>query len=150
MGAVSSSEMLGMQSTLSPSSSPSSPLHSGLQGFHILQLYHPSICRFVIVSDMTKTIGRTGGNAFVPIERSQKINMYYDYAVSITVFTSILKFCRFRRSKRIEYNSSSAGCSAFRRRSSRSPPPSSFASSDSPPLSSSLSSSLDPSVYQYC
>ena len=44
---------------------------------------------------MTKTIGRTRGNAFVPIERSQKINMYYDYAVSITVFTSILKFCRF-------------------------------------------------------
>ena len=53
------------------------------------------VCRFVIVSDMTKTIGRTRGNAFVPIERSQKINMYYDYAVSITVFTSILKFCRF-------------------------------------------------------
>lgn len=139
--------MLGMQSTLSPSSSPSSPLHSGLLGFHTLQLdhwNHPSISRFVIVSDMTKTIGRTGGNAFVPIERSQKINMYYDYAVSITVFTSILKFCRFGRSKKIECNSSSAGCSASRRRSSRSQPPSSFASSDSPPLSSSLSSSLDP------
>ena len=95
---ASSSEMRGMQLTLSPSSSPSSPSHSGLPGFHRLQLYRckcPLFCRFVIVSDMTKTIGRTRGNAFVPIERSQKINMYYDYAVSITVFTSILKFCRF-------------------------------------------------------
>ena len=51
---------------------------------------------------MTKTIGRTRGNAFVPIERSQKINMYYDYAVAITVFTSILKFCRFEKTKGIE------------------------------------------------
>ena len=51
---------------------------------------------------MTKTIGRTRGNAFVPIERSQKINMYYDYAVAITVFTSILKFCRFEKTEGIE------------------------------------------------
>ena len=52
---------------------------------------------------MTKTIGRTRGNAFVPIERSQKINMYYDYAVAITVFTSILKFCRFEKKEESKY-----------------------------------------------
>ena len=52
------------------------------------------LAKLLIVGEMTKMIARTKGNEFVPIERSQKINMYYDYAVSITVFTSILKFCR--------------------------------------------------------
>ena len=43
---------------------------------------------------LTKQIKRTGGNAFVPIEKTMQINSYYDYTVSFTVFTSMLKFCR--------------------------------------------------------
>ena len=44
--------------------------------------------------ELTKTIGRTRGNEFVPIEKTMQINTYYDYTVSILVFTSCLKFCR--------------------------------------------------------
>ena len=52
------------------------------------------LAKLLIVGEMVKEIGRTKGNEFVPIGSSQQINGYYDYAVSITVFTSILKFCR--------------------------------------------------------
>ena len=46
------------------------------------------------VIKLTKQIKRTGGNAFIPIEKTMQINSYYDYTVSFTVFTSMLKFCR--------------------------------------------------------
>merc|ERR1739844_223703 len=46
------------------------------------------------VIKLTKQIKRTGGNAFVPIENAQHINYFYEYTVSFTVFTSMLKFCR--------------------------------------------------------
>ena len=32
-----------------------------------------------------------------PFNRVQMINQYYDYSVSVTVFTSILKFCKLLR-----------------------------------------------------
>merc|ERR1719412_2720398 len=43
---------------------------------------------------MTKKIGATRGNEYIPIENSQMVNKYYDYTVSVTVFTSMLKLCR--------------------------------------------------------
>ena len=44
---------------------------------------------------MYKDIGR---RAYIyPFNRVQMINQYYDYSVSVTVFTSILKFCKLLR-----------------------------------------------------
>ena len=46
---------------------------------------------------MTKKIAATRGNEYIPIENSQMVNKYYDYTVSVTVFTSMLKLCRLLR-----------------------------------------------------
>ena len=48
---------------------------------------------------MTKKIGETRGNEYIPIETSQMVNKFYDYTVSLTVFTSMLKLCRLLRSE---------------------------------------------------
>ena len=46
------------------------------------------------VLELTKKIGETRGNEFIPIENAQHINYFYEYTVSFTVFTSMLKLCR--------------------------------------------------------
>ena len=50
-----------------------------------------------VVMEMTKKIGASRGNEFIPIERAQIINKYYDYTISMNVFTSMLKLCRLLR-----------------------------------------------------
>ena len=49
----------------------------------------------IIYVHMYMDIGR---RAYIyPFNRVQMINQYYDYSVSVTVFTSILKFCKLLR-----------------------------------------------------
>jgi hypothetical protein len=87
------------------------------------------------VLEMTKKISKTGGNAFVPIEKTMQINSYFDYTVSITVFTSMLKFCRLLRFYLVYCMSYMYYCvSVSKRLSSKLLQPSSFASSAFPHL----------------
>ena len=62
--------------------------------FIVIGLYF--LRKFAVI-ELTKKISKTRGNEFIPIERIQQINQYYDYSVSITVFTSILKLCKLLR-----------------------------------------------------
>ena len=55
------------------------------------------ISQAYVVMLMTKKIAATRGNEYIPIENSQMVNKYYDYTVSVTVFTSMLKLCRLLR-----------------------------------------------------
>ena len=47
--------------------------------------------------ELTKKIGETKGNKYISIENAQHINYFYEYTVSFTVFTSMLKLCRLLR-----------------------------------------------------
>ena len=49
------------------------------------------------VLELTKKIGETKGNKYISIENAQHINYFYEYTVSFTVFTSMLKLCRLLR-----------------------------------------------------
>ena len=118
----------------------------GLKVFLFSYLYIIFFSQTLKVIELTKQIGKTAGNAFVPIEKVMQINSYYDYSVSITVFTSMLKFCRLLRYHHFNHQHDQWFLTVSRKPSSKLLLLSNFASSVSQPSSSSLSSSLDPSA----
>ena len=50
-----------------------------------------------VVLNLTQRISKTRGNEYLSLEEAQTVNHWYEYTVSITVFTSLLKLCRLLR-----------------------------------------------------
>ena len=46
---------------------------------------------------MKTLIESTRGNQYISLDLAKKYNTWYDYTVSFTAFTSILKFCKLLR-----------------------------------------------------
>eukprot|EP00095_Tigriopus_kingsejongensis_P009158 maker-scaffold798_size95657-snap-gene-0.28 protein:Tk09158 transcript:maker-scaffold798_size95657-snap-gene-0.28-mRNA-1 annotation:"polycystic kidney disease protein 1-like 2-like" len=52
------------------------------------------VAKKVVVVDMTKEFNRTRGNEYIRLTYAALLNQYYEYLVSMTVFTSTLKFSK--------------------------------------------------------
>ena len=150
MDAASSSEMPGMPLTLSPSSSPSSPLHFGRPGFHTLQLHrcnHPlQVCDCQWHDQDHWTNSRECVCSDREISEDQHVLWLRRFHHRLHINPQVLQVFKRQTNWGSKDHHSSAGCSASKRRSNRLQPQSNFASSDSQHLLLSLSSSLDPSA----
>lgn len=50
--------------------------------------------RLFVTKDLTELINETKGNQYIRLSYASKVNEYYMYVLSFTVFTSSLKFCK--------------------------------------------------------